>query len=115
MPFGSTVARDAFQCKLDECFEHIPNLIVIADDIMIVGEKPDHKDHDQVLTTLLGRARHCNVRLNYEKLQYSQTNVEFFLKRLIQCKATSQLKAKSKILLKCQHQAAKRKYNLSLG
>ena len=42
------------------------------------GEKPDHKDHDQALTSLLEIARHCNVWLNYEKLQYKQLEVEFF-------------------------------------
>ena len=78
MPFGTTVAGDVFQCKLNECFGHIPNVIVIADDIMIVGKKPDHKDHDQALTSLLETARHCNVKLNYEKLQYKQSEVEFF-------------------------------------
>ena len=25
MPFGATVVGDVFQCKLDECFGHIPN------------------------------------------------------------------------------------------
>ena len=78
MPFWATVAGDVFQHKLDECFGHIPNVIVIADDIMIVGKKPDHKDHDQALTSLLETAGHCNVRLNYEKLQYKQLEVEFF-------------------------------------
>ena len=78
MPFGATVAGDVFQCKLDECFGHIPNVIVIADDIMIVGKKPDHKDHDQALTSQLETARHCNVRLNYEKPQYKQSEVKFF-------------------------------------
>ena len=78
MPFGAMVAGDVFQCKLDECFVHIPNVIVIADDIIILGKKPDHKDHDQALTCLLETARHCNVRLNYEKLQYKQSEVEFF-------------------------------------
>ena len=37
-----------------------------------------HKDHDQALTSLLETARHCNVRLNYGKLQYKQSEVEFF-------------------------------------
>ena len=39
MPFDITVAGDMLQCKLDECFGHIKNLIVIADDIMVVGKK----------------------------------------------------------------------------
>ena len=68
MSFGATVAGDVFQCKLDECFGHIPNVIVIADDVMVVGKQPNHKDHDQALTTLLETARKCNIRLNYEKL-----------------------------------------------
>ena len=42
------------------------------------GKKQDHKDHDQALPTLLQTARQCNVKLNYEKLQYKQTEVEFF-------------------------------------
>ena len=69
LSFGATVAGDVFQCKLDECFGHIPNVIAIADDIMVVGKQPNHKDHDQALTTLIETARQCNVRLNYEKLQ----------------------------------------------
>ena len=78
MPFGATVTGDVFQHKLDECFGHIPNVIVIADDIMVVGKQPNHRDHDQALITLLEIARQGNVRLNYKKLQYKQTEVEFF-------------------------------------
>ena len=78
MPFGTTVAVDVFQCKLDQCFGHIPNVIVIADGMMVAGKMQNHRDHDQALTTLLQTAKACNVRLNYEKLQYKQTKVEFF-------------------------------------
>ena len=53
MPFGATVAGDVFQHKLDECFGMIGQVIIIADDIMIVGYKPDYIDHDQAFTTLL--------------------------------------------------------------
>ena len=31
MPFGATVAGDVFQCKLDQCFGQIKNVLVIAD------------------------------------------------------------------------------------
>ena len=67
MSFGAIVAGDVFQCKLDECFGQIPNVIVIADDIMVVGKQPNHKDHDQALTILLETGRQYDVRLNYEK------------------------------------------------
>ena len=45
---------------------------------MIFGYKPDHSDHDLPLTTLLQTAQKCNVKLNYDKLQCKQDEVEFF-------------------------------------
>ena len=45
---------------------------------MVVGKQNNHKDHDIALTQLLKTARECNVRLNYDKLQYKQTEVDFF-------------------------------------
>ena len=61
IPFGTTVAGDIFQHKLDQCFGHIKNVIVIADDLMIVGKKHNHNGHDQALTILLDTARSFNV------------------------------------------------------
>ena len=58
-------------------FGKIKHVIIIDDDIMIVGNKPDHSDHDQAFTTLLQTAQKCNVKLNYDKLQYKQVEVEF--------------------------------------
>ena len=75
---GATVAGDAFQCKLDECFGKIKQVIVIADDIMVVGYKQNHSNHDQALTALLKTVRRCNVKLNYEKLQYKKDEVDFW-------------------------------------
>ena len=57
MPFGITVAGDVFQCKLYQCFGKIDQVIVIVDDIMIVGKKQNHRDHDVALTTQLETAR----------------------------------------------------------
>ena len=93
MPFGITVARDVFQRQLDQCFRKIDQVIVIADDIMVVGKQNNHKDHDIALTNLLETARRCNIRLNFDKLQYKKTEVDFF--RETYTMATSQLKARS--------------------
>ena len=76
MPFGTKVAGDVFQHKLDQCFGKIKHIIVIADDIMIVGKKQNHSDHDQALMTLLETVRRCNVKLNYEKLQHKKDEVD---------------------------------------
>ena len=78
IPFGATVAGDVFQCKLDQCFDHLKNVTVIADNIMLVGNKPSNGDHDQALIALHETARKCNVQLNYEKLQYRKQEVDFF-------------------------------------
>ena len=78
MPFGATIAGDTFQHKLDQCFGHLENVIMIANDITVVGKQTNHKDHDMALTQLLKTARECNVHLTYDKLQYKQTEVDFF-------------------------------------
>ena len=44
--------------------------------MMVVGK--NHRDHDLALTALLETARKCNVQLNYDKLQYKKTEVDFF-------------------------------------
>ena len=64
MPFDTTVAGDEFQCKLDQCFGKIKQVIVI----IIVGKQQNHRDHDLALTTLLDTVRKCSVWLNFDKL-----------------------------------------------
>ena len=78
MPFGITVAGDGFQRKLDQYFGQIEQVIVIVDDIMVVGNQPNHRDHDVALTNLLETARKSNIHLNYDKLAYKKTEVNFF-------------------------------------
>ena len=78
MPFGITVTGDVFQRKLDQYFGQIEQVIVIADDIMVVGNQPNHRDHDVALTNLLETARKSNIHLNYDKLAYKKTEVDFF-------------------------------------
>ena len=39
MSLCATVVGDVFQRKLDQCFGHLQNIIVIADDIMVVGKQ----------------------------------------------------------------------------
>ena len=43
---------------------------------MVVGK--NHKEHDLALTSIQETARKCNVQLNYDKLQYKKTEVDFF-------------------------------------
>ena len=89
MPFGATVAGDVFQHKLDECFGKIEQVFIIADNIIIVGYKPDHSNHDKAFTNLLQTAKKSNVKLNYGKLQYKQNELEFLVRHTQQV-ATNQ-------------------------
>ena len=54
------------------------NLIGIVDDVMVIGKHMHHKDHDLAFTTLLQTARRCNVKLNYDKLKFKCTEVNFY-------------------------------------
>ena len=41
MPFRATVARDVFQRKLDSSFLNLENVMIVADDIMVIGYQED--------------------------------------------------------------------------
>ena len=78
MPFSITVTGDVFQQKLDECFGHTKNLIVIADNVKVIWKNDNHKDHNLAFTTLLQTARRCNIKLNYDKLKFKGTEVNLY-------------------------------------
>ena len=109
MPFGVTVAGDVFQYKLDQYFGHIKQEIGIADDIIIVGKKPNYSGHDQALITLLETVRRCNVQLNYDKLQYKKQEVDFMVKHTPQA-VTSLIRTKSQQLPRCLPPQTKSRY-----
>ena len=41
MPFGATVAGNVFQHKLDSVFLNLDNVMIIADDTMVIGYQED--------------------------------------------------------------------------
>ena len=72
------ITVDVLQRKLDECIGDIRNVHYIANDIMVVGYETDHSDHDKALTKLFQSAEKCNLKFNYDKIQYKQSAVSFF-------------------------------------
>ena len=68
MPMGISCARDEFQRALDTTFGDLPNVLGIADDIVVVEFEDDGQDHDQALHTVLKRARNRGPRFNPDKL-----------------------------------------------
>ena len=54
--------------------------MIITDDIMVIGYQEDKWDHDKAFTQLLETAKKNNIKLNLDKIQYKQQEVEFFSK-----------------------------------
>ena len=54
--------------------------MIIADDIMIIGYQEDKWEHDKAFMQLLETAKKNNIKLNFDKIQYKQKEVEFFVK-----------------------------------
>ena len=78
------------------------DVFIITDDIMVVGYKPDHSDQHPAFTSLLQTAQKCNVKLNFDKLQYKKNEVDLinnFLKsNLVAGKGEYQLGLKPRSL-----------------
>ena len=77
MPFRVNVVGDVFQHKLDEIFGKLSQVMCIADDIMVVGNKEDHSKHDVILTKLYHTAQKNNVKLNFKKHKCMKHEVTF--------------------------------------
>ena len=64
--------------KLDSIFLNLENVMIIPDDIMVIGYQEDEWDHDKAFIQLLETAKKNNIKLNFDKIQYKQKQVEFF-------------------------------------
>ena len=82
MSFRSTVAGDVFQWKLDSIFLNLENIMIIADDRMVIGYQEDEWDHDKAFTQLLETAKNNNIKLNFDKMQYKQKRSRIFWRNL---------------------------------
>ena len=80
MPFRATVASNVFQRKLDSIFLNLENVMIITDDIMVTGYQEDEQDNDKAFTQLLETNKKNNIKLNFDKIQYKQKEVEFLEK-----------------------------------
>ena len=78
LPFGAAPAGDMFQRKIDEIFKDMPNMIGIADDILVAVYEANCKDHDETVRRMLQRCRQVNLKLNKDKCHYRCTSVPFF-------------------------------------
>ena len=71
IPFRVNVVGDVFQHKLDEIFGKLTQVMCIADDIMVVGYKEDHSDHNLALAKLphTAQKKKCKTQLQEALIQ----------------------------------------------
>ena len=75
MPFGIKSASEVFQKRNEETFAGISGIHIVADDIIIAASSI--KEHDEILTQIMERAKDCNVVFNLNKLQLRVREVKY--------------------------------------
>ena len=76
MPFGLKSSQDVFQRAVDQTFGDIPDVYVIADDILIAAETK--KKFDLATNRVLQRCRDSGFKLNPDKAKILLEEVHYF-------------------------------------
>ena len=81
MPFGISSAPEEYQRRMHEALRNLKGVMVIADDILVIGEgKNDEEavtDHDRNLEALLQRCQRECIKLNKEKIKLRLSEVTY--------------------------------------
>ncbi|KAJ8332643.1 hypothetical protein SKAU_G00424320 [Synaphobranchus kaupii] len=80
LPFGIMSAQDEFQRRIDETYEGLSGVAVIADDILVYGRSKE--EHDASLRAMLERTRERGIKLKKEKSIICVPEVSYFGQRL---------------------------------
>ena len=78
LPFGAVPASNMFQCKIDEIFSNMPNVLDITDDILVIGYEEDGVAHDAAVCKVLQHCEEVNLKLNKEKCHFRCMYIPFF-------------------------------------
>ena len=73
MPFGIVSASEILQKWAYKTFGDIPNVHIVADDMLIAAR--DEIEHDHTLRKVLDRARQNGVKFNMKKTQLKKSEV----------------------------------------
>ena len=76
LPFGLKSAQDEFQRKIDYCYAGLRGVVAIVDDVLVYGKT--RAEHDNNLKAALQHTREMGIKLNDEKLDVGQSQVEYF-------------------------------------
>ena len=74
--FGAKSSQDVFDAAMFRIFGDIPHCTHQRDDIILGGR--DETEHNEVLRTVLKRAKDHGITFNKEKCQFEKEEIEFF-------------------------------------
>lgn len=82
LPFGLNCAPEIFQMRIFQILFGLPGVLVLADDILVVGKgkslKEAYTDHNKNLKRVLARLMEFNCKLNKDKIELCKASVKFF-------------------------------------
>ena len=67
-----------FKHKIDEIFNDMPNVIGIADDILVIGYDENLANHDEAVYNVLRQCQEVILKLNKEKCHFRCMSIPFF-------------------------------------
>ena len=81
MPFGISPAPEDFQRRIDVALYGLQSVVAVHDDIIVWGkgstDQEASEDNDNNLRKLLQRCREVNLKLNREKVELKQTQINY--------------------------------------
>ena len=81
LPFGLNLSSEIFQKRMQAALKDLPNLQVIADDVLICGygqmTADAMRNHDEAMDAFLKRCQELNIVPNPDKFVYKTTMVLF--------------------------------------
>jgi glycerol-3-phosphate cytidylyltransferase-like family protein len=75
MPFGISSASEVLQKRNQQLFGNIPNVHIVADDMIIATDS--EQEHDAALRSVMEVARQHNCKFNKEKIKFKQPELVF--------------------------------------
>lgn len=75
LPYGLMNALELFQEVLEGHFGGIPNVIIWADDILVM--RSSEKEHNVALVSVMDKAKQLGIVFNKDKFQFRQRQVKY--------------------------------------
>ena len=81
LPFGLSISSEIFQKQVQSALKDLPNVHVIADDVLICGNGKTMADamkrHDETMHAFLNRYLDMNIVLNPDQFVYKTQKISF--------------------------------------